>query len=236
MTLVGAWTTPFFPSEKNFFGANIRIPARIINGTVIQPRRHVRLLERRRAGDVRPGLRHGRLHRERPDEPDRGDRRRDLLGVDDDVQRGGAGRLPDPRARQPRVLHQPLPAGPRRDRVEDRWPRLPEHAVPERHAYALYIRGMAGSTFVRFEIYSKPLGRSVSFTKPRSATFARRSTPSSTRPSSSAARRSGPRRRPTARTSGSPGPVRDASGRTLHVDRWFSHYVRVDGVLQIGTG
>ena len=30
--------------------------------------------------------------------------------------------------------------------------------------------------------------------------------------------------------------VKDSSGRVIHVDRWYSHYVRVDGVLQIGTG
>jgi hypothetical protein len=30
--------------------------------------------------------------------------------------------------------------------------------------------------------------------------------------------------------------VRDSSGRVIHSDRWFSHYVRVDGVVRIGIG
>ena len=97
VTLVGAWTTRFVSSERNHFGANIRLPARFINGTVVQPGR-LRLLGCRRARDLCPRLRNGRDHRERPDQPERRDRRRDLLGLDDAVQRRGAGRLPDPLA------------------------------------------------------------------------------------------------------------------------------------------
>ena len=32
------------------------------------------------------------------------------------------------------------------------------------------------------------------------------------------------------------GTVRDSSGRVIHSDRWTSHYIRVDGVLQVGVG
>ena len=35
--LVGAWTTRFFSSERNHFGANIRLPAKFINGVVVAP-------------------------------------------------------------------------------------------------------------------------------------------------------------------------------------------------------
>ncbi|HTS14827.1 MAG TPA: peptidoglycan binding domain-containing protein, partial [Candidatus Sulfotelmatobacter sp.] len=37
MVVLGKWTTPFFPSNHNFFGANIRIPAAQINGYVLMP-------------------------------------------------------------------------------------------------------------------------------------------------------------------------------------------------------
>ena len=30
--------------------------------------------------------------------------------------------------------------------------------------------------------------------------------------------------------------VRDSGGRVIHSDRWSSHYIRVDGVLQVGVG
>ncbi|HXX60408.1 MAG TPA: VanW family protein [Candidatus Sulfotelmatobacter sp.] len=35
MVILGQWTVPFVPSDHNFFGANIRIPAAQINGTVL---------------------------------------------------------------------------------------------------------------------------------------------------------------------------------------------------------
>lgn len=37
MVVLGKWTTPFVPSDHNFFGANIRIPAAQINGYVLMP-------------------------------------------------------------------------------------------------------------------------------------------------------------------------------------------------------
>ncbi|HMJ80401.1 MAG TPA: VanW family protein [Candidatus Dormibacteraeota bacterium] len=37
MTLLGTWTTPYVPSEKNFWSKNITIPTNIINGYVLLP-------------------------------------------------------------------------------------------------------------------------------------------------------------------------------------------------------
>src|SRR5215210_4033719 len=37
MTRLGAWTTPYVSSEKNFFGNNISVPTRVINGMVLAP-------------------------------------------------------------------------------------------------------------------------------------------------------------------------------------------------------
>jgi hypothetical protein len=103
-------------------------------------------------------------------------------------------------------------------------------------AYPLFIRGLAGSNSVRFEIYSKPLGRSVSFTKPAVSNVRPAIDTTVYTAELKRGQKKRPRRRLTARTFRSRGLPGDASGRTLHVDRWFSHYVRVDGVLQIGTG
>ena len=103
-------------------------------------------------------------------------------------------------------------------------------------AYPLFIRGQAGGNWVRFEIYSKPLGRSVSFTKPAVSNVR----PAIDTTVYTAELKRGQKKRTETPTDGKDvwvtRTVRDASGRTLHVDRWFSHYVRVDGVLQIGTG
>ena len=56
-------------------------------------------------------------------------RRRRLPGVDDGVQRRVRGRPEDHRPDEPRALHQPLPAGPRRDR------RLPGRRPPLRQRH-----------------------------------------------------------------------------------------------------
>ena len=68
-------------------------------------------------GHRRPHRRQG-LPRGAGDHQRRGDeraRRRRLPGLDDRLQRGLRGRPEDHRADEPRALHQPLPAGPRRD-------------------------------------------------------------------------------------------------------------------------
>ena len=35
--MVSSWTTPFIPGPSNFFGRNIQTPAKILNGTIVQP-------------------------------------------------------------------------------------------------------------------------------------------------------------------------------------------------------
>ncbi len=67
------------------------------------------------------------------------DRRRRLPGLDDRVQRGLRGRPLDREAHEPRALHQPLPARPRRDRELPR----PRPRVHERH------RQVAARAYVR---------------------------------------------------------------------------------------
>ena len=133
VSLVGAWTTRFVTSEKNGFGNNIRIPARLINGTVVGPGQVFDFWGAVGPRDVRPRVPDGWNHRERPYEPERRHRWRDLLGLDDDVQRSHPGRLPGPGTRPAQLLHQSLPARPRRDRLEVPGQDRPEHAVPERY-------------------------------------------------------------------------------------------------------
>ena len=120
MKKISTWTTYFFITERNGFGANIWIPALDINGTVVGPGEtfdfwkavgpvtRARGYERRRRDHQRPDRAAGRA------------RRRDLLVLDDAVQRRAPGRLRDGRPAQPLLLHRPLPDRPRRDRVQER--------------------------------------------------------------------------------------------------------------------
>jgi vancomycin resistance protein YoaR len=221
MTLVGAWTTPFFPSEKNFFGANIRIPARLINGTVVQPGATFDFWNV--VGPVTFGRGFGmggfiESGRTNPTGAIGGGIcsasttmfnhayyiSRYPLGLDATVSKTGGHISQNMRFRN-------------------------DTASP------LFIRGTAGGTWVRFEIYSKPLGRSVSFTKPAVANV-RHAVDTVVY---TAELKRGQKKRTETPTDGKDvwvtRTVKDSGGHVLHVDRWFSHYVRVDGVLQIGT-
>jgi len=236
MTLVGAWTTPFFPSEKNFFGANIRIPARIINGTVIQPGATFDFWNVVGPVTFARGFGMGGFIESGRTNPT-GAIGGGICSASTTMFNAAA-----------RAGYQIL----ERDNHAyyiSRYPLGLDATVSKTGGHVsqnmrfrndtsspLYIRGMAGSTWVRFEIYSKPLGRSVSFTKPAVANVRR----AVDTVQYTAELKRGQKKRTETPTDGKDvwvtRTVRDASGRTLHVDRWFSHYVRVDGVLQIGTG
>ena len=101
---------------------------------------------------------------------------------------------------------------------------------------ALIIRGLSGSGWVRFEIYSRPNGRSVTFSSP-SVSNVRKAVDSRVETSSL---KKGQTKRLESPSNGMDvsvtRTVRDAGGRVIHSDRWTSHYIRVDGVLQVGIG
>jgi vancomycin resistance protein YoaR len=103
-------------------------------------------------------------------------------------------------------------------------------------ATPLFIRGLSGGGWVRFEIYSLPTGRTVTFSKPAVSNVRPAIDTSVTTP----ALKKGQTERLETPTAGKDvfvtRTVRDASGRVVHTDRWFSHYIRVDGILRIGIG
>ena len=90
----------------------------------------VRLLEGRRR-QQQAGLRARRHHQGRPHRSDGRPGRGHLLVLHDALQRGPALGPPDGRARQPLLLHQPLPGGPRRDRVEGVVRRRADDELPQ---------------------------------------------------------------------------------------------------------
>ena len=236
MTLVGGWTTPFFPSEKNFFGANIRIPARLINGTVIQPGATfdfwnvVGPVTFARGFGMGGFIESGRTN---PTGAIGGGICSASTTMFNAAARAGYQILErDNHAYY--ISRYPLGL----DATVSKFGGNVSQNMRFRNdtPYPLFIRGQAGGNWVRFEIYSKPLGRSVSFTKPAVSNVR----PAIDTTVYTAELKRGQKKRTETPTDGKDvwvtRTVRDASGRTLHVDRWFSHYVRVDGVLQIGTG
>jgi vancomycin resistance protein YoaR len=103
-------------------------------------------------------------------------------------------------------------------------------------ANALYIRGLSGPGFVRFEIYSVPNGRTVTFSSPAVSNL-RKATDQTIRTS---ALKRGKSERVEVPANGKDvvvfRTVRNASGAVVHRDRFVSHYIRVNGLLLVGTG
>ncbi len=131
VSLVGAWTTRFVSSEKNGFGNNIRIPARLINGTVVGPGQVFDFW-----GSVGPvtfarGFRMGGIIESGRTNPTGAIGGGICSASTTHVQCGHSRRLPGPGARSAQLLHQSLPARPRRHRLQVPGQDRPEHALPE---------------------------------------------------------------------------------------------------------
>jgi vancomycin resistance protein YoaR len=102
-------------------------------------------------------------------------------------------------------------------------------------ANSLYIRGLSGPGWVRFEIYSVPNGRTVSFSRP-AVSNVRKAIDTTVKTSSL---RRGQTKRAEYPTNGMDvvvtRTVRNSSGAVIHSDRFVSHYIKVNGVLLVGT-
>ena len=133
MKRISKWTTYFPIWDRNGFGQNIWIPARIISGAVVGPGETFSFWDT--VGEVTraKGLYQRRRDHQRQDRAPGRARRRHLLVLHDAVQRGAAGRLQDGRPAQPLLLHRPLPDGPRRHGVQVRLRVEPGHDLDERH-------------------------------------------------------------------------------------------------------
>jgi vancomycin resistance protein YoaR len=236
MTRVSAWTVRFAVGERNGFGNNIVIPARLINGTVVRPGEVFDFW--RAVGPVTPsrGFRMGGIiqgGRTNPTGAIGGGICSASTTLFNAAVRGGfqiVERSPHYYyiSRYPLGLDATVSKSGGRSTQNMRFRN--DTGVP------IYIRGLAGSGWVRFEIYSLPTGRKVTFTKASVANVRRavdRTVPTS-------ALRAGTRRRDETPANGMDvavvRTVRDARGAVIHRDRFASHYARVDGLLLIGTG
>jgi vancomycin resistance protein YoaR len=236
MTLVGAWTTRFFPSEKNFFGANIRLPAAFINGTVIQPGGVfdfwgvVGPVTFSRGFGMGGFIEAGRTN---PTGAIGGGICSASTTMFNAAARAGYQILERDNhayyiSRYPLGLDATVSkfAGKISQNMRFR------NDTPN----ALFVRGLSGHNWVRFEIYSRPTGRTVTFSRPLV---------SNVRPAidtivKTAQLKKGETERTESPTDGKDvvvsRTVRDSSGHVIHFDTWYSHYVRVDGVLRVGIG
>jgi vancomycin resistance protein YoaR len=239
MTRISTWTTWFPIGEKNFWGANIWIPSSIINGYVVGPGetfdfwKAVGPVTRARGYGAGGAIINGR------------------------TQPTGAlagGICSCSTTLFNAALRAGLKMGQRSPHYYyiDRYPLGLDATVSKTSGYVqnmtfvndtgspILIRGIntrsGGRGYVRFDLYSVPTGRSVSFSKP----VVRDYTPATTRIQHTSSMAAGARKQieyPVAgRKTWVTRTVRDANGRVIHQEVWFSHYKRVDGIILVGTG
>jgi vancomycin resistance protein YoaR len=236
MTRISTWTTRFVVGERNGFGNNIVLPARYINGTVVRPGQVFDFWQA--VGPVTPArgflpggiIQNGRTN---PTGAIAGGICSTSTTLFNAAVRGGFQIL----ERSPHyyyITRYPLGL----DATVSKSGGVSTQNMRFRNdtGVPIYIRGTAGSGWVRFDIYSLPTGRTVTFSKP-SVSNVRRAVDRVIRTS---ALRAGTSRRDETPANGMDvvvvRTVRDATGRVVHSDRFVSHYKRVDGIVMVGTG
>ena len=164
MKRISSWTTYFPICEKNGFGANIWIPARLINGYVVAPGETFDFWDAVGPVTRAKGYKRRRRDHQRPDRAAGRARGRHLLVLHDAVQRGAARGLRDGRRRNHYYYIDRYPLGPRRHRVQVAAParsrrcRSPTTRTT-RSSSAAQHAGAAAPGYVPFDLYSVPNGR-----------------------------------------------------------------------------
>jgi vancomycin resistance protein YoaR len=236
MTRISGWTVRFTSSERNGFGNNIVIPARLINGTVVRPGEVFDFW--RAVGPVTfaRGFRMGGIiqgGRTNPTGAIAGGICSASTTLFNAAVRGGFQIV----ERSPHFYYIPrYPLGLDATVSKSGGRSTQNMRFRNDTNVPIYIRGIGGGGSVRFEIYSLPTGRKVTFSK-ASVANVRRAVDRAVRTD---ALRAGTRRRDETPANGMDvavtRTVRDARGAVIHRDRFVSHYGRVDGIVLIGTG
>jgi vancomycin resistance protein YoaR len=231
MVMLGGWTTHYQSSAHNGFSANISVPTRVLNGTVVQPGAVFDFWGGLGEVSFRTGYRLGGAivggHSVEG---------KALAGgicaasttLFNAALRGGFEIL----TRQPHwyyITRYPLGldatvSGSQTMRFRNDTP------------YPILIRGFASPGVVRYEIWSVPNGRTVSLSRPQVTNVVAGSDSTVMAPDL-----------PVGTSERTEWPVdgkdvvvtrtvRDANGHIIHFDTFFSHYHRMIGINRIGTG
>ncbi len=235
VTLVGAWTTRFTSSERNGFGNNIRIPATLINGTVIAPGQVFDFWQAVGPVTFGRGFRMGGIiegGRTNPTGAIGGGICSASTTMFNAAIRAGYQVL----ERDQHAYYIPrYPLG--LDATVSKFGGRISQNMRFRNdtANALYIRGLSGSGWVRFEIYSVPNGRTVTFSKPAVSNLRK----AGDQTVHTSAMKRGKSERVEVPANGMDvvviRTVRNANGGVVHSDRFVSRYIRVNGLLLVGT-
>ncbi len=238
MRKISEWTT-FFPiSEKNGFGANIWIPARLINGYVVAPGATFDFWNAVGTVNRAKGYRSGGAIINGRTEP-QGALAGGICSCSTTLFNAAARAGYEMGARRNHYYYiDRYPVGLDATVFISASGSKQTMSFTNDTNYPLLIRGLGyrkgGAGYVKFEIFSVPNGRSVKFaTGPkrnfRSATDTIEYT--SSLPSGSAKRIEYPVAGFQVSVTRS---VRDRSGKLIHRDTWFSNYARITGITLVG--
>ena len=231
MVKVGSWTTYWQVAPHNGMGANIIVPTRRLNGTVVRPGETFDFW--RALGEVsfRTGYRLGGA----------------IVGGHSVEGKALAGGIC---ASSTTLFNAALRAGLEIDARQPHWYYITRYPLgldatvsgsqtmrfTNDTKYPIVIRGFAGPGVVRFEIWSVPNGRTVTLSRPIVTNVV---------PGFDTTVRTASLKRGTSLRTEWPvdgkdvsvtRTVRDASGRIIHQETYISHYHRMIGINQIGIG
>jgi vancomycin resistance protein YoaR len=231
MVKVGSWSTFYQVSAHNGFGANISVPARYLNGTVVQPGQLFDFWGGLGEVSFRTGYRLGGA----------------IVGGHSVEGKALAGGIC---ATSTTLFNAALRGGFEIVSRQPHWyyiTRYPlgldatvsgSQSMKFRNDtdFPILIRGFASPGVVRFEIWSVPNGRTVSLSRPQVSNVVR----GSDSVVKTTALRKGTSERIEWPVDGKDvvvtRTVRDASGRVIHHDVYVSHYHRMIGINRIGIG
>jgi vancomycin resistance protein YoaR len=235
MVRVSSWTTKYVVGERNGYGANITIPARIFNGTVLAPGEEFRFWQRVGPITWERGFRMGGVIEGGRTNPT-GALGGGICAVSSTLfnaaVRAGYEILERHQhgyyiSRYPLGLDATVSMS--GGRIGQNMRFRNDTDMP------LFIRGLAGPGWITFEIYTVPTGRTVEFSKP-TVWNVRKAIDTTIRTDEL---RKGTTDRQEVPTNGMEVSitrvVRGADGTVVHRDRFYSNYARVNGVLLVGT-
>jgi vancomycin resistance protein YoaR len=240
MKRLSHWTTYFPISEKNGFGANIWIPALDIDGYVVGPGQTFDFWDAIGPVTRARGYRDGGA----------------IINGRTEPQGALAGGICSCSTTLfNAALRAGLKMGARRNHYYyiDRYPigldatvfksgsgSVQTMTFTNDTAFPIFVRGFrirnGGAGYVRFEIHGVPTGRKVTFSKP----IIRNIRPAADRIQLTSSLKPGVRQRVEYPADGKQvwvtRTVRDADGKILHQETYYSNYARVDGITLVGKG
>jgi vancomycin resistance protein YoaR len=231
MVKVGSWSTFYQVSAHNGFGANISVPARYLNGTVVQPGQLFDFWGGLGEVSFRTGYRLGGA----------------IVGGHSVEGKALAGGIC---ATSTTLFNAALRGGFEIVSRQPHWYYITRYPLGldatvsgsqsmrfrNDTSFPILIRGFASPGVVRFEIWSVPNGRTVSLSRPQVSNVVRGA--------DSVVKTTALKRGTSERTEWPVDgkdvvvtrTVRDANGRVIHHDVYVSHYHRMIGINRIGIG